>query len=289
MAPETKYMNATVDGVNVFYRTAGSTTNPTILLLHGFPSSSHQYRDLIPLLADKYRVIAPDLPGFGFTEVPEDRQYKYTFDNLAKTVSALLDELSVKDFIPYIFDYGAPVGLRLALERPSSVKAIISQSGNAYEVGLGAFWDPIRKYWASGSQADREALKPYLLGHPPTKWQYEYGTPDLSVVAPETYTLDYALLSRPGNNDIQLDLFQDYANNLPMYPKAQEYFRKSQVPLLAVWGKNDLIFVPPGAEAFKKDLPKADIELIDAGHFAVESDTVYIGQRILKFLEKNGL
>lgn len=289
MAVEVKYLSLNVDGLSLFYRTAGLETNPTILLLHGFPSSSHQYRKLIPLLADKYHVLAPDLPGFGFTEVPESRQYAYTFDSLAKTVSAFLDKLSVSSFSVYIFDYGAPTGLRLALERPDAVKAIISQNGNAYDEGLGDFWDLIRKYWVSGAQADREALKPALLGFAPTKWQYEYGSPDTEVIAPETYTLDYALLSRPGNNDIQLDLFKDYANNLPLYPKFQEYFRTSKVPLLAVWGKNDLIFVPPGAEAFKRDLPDAEIHLIDAGHFAVETHTATIAKLIREFLEKNGV
>lgn len=289
MAIEVKYLNVSVDGLSLFYRTAGLATNPTILLLHGFPSSSHQFRNLIPLLADKYHVLAPDFPGFGFTEVPDSRQYAYTFENIAKTVSLFLDELSISSFSVYIFDYGAPTGLRLALERPSAVKAIISQNGNAYDEGLGAFWDPIRKYWASGSQADREALIPALLGFAPTKWQYEYGSPNTDVIAPETYTLDYTLLSRPGNNDIQLDLFKDYANNLPFYPQFQEYFRKSQVPLLAVWGKNDLIFVPPGAEAFKRDLPQAEIHLIDAGHFAIETDTVTIANLIREFLAKNGV
>lgn len=289
MASEVKYLNVNVDGLNLFYRTAGLATNPTVLLLHGFPSSSHQYRNLIPLLADKYHVLAPDLPGFGFTEVPESRQYAYTFDNLAKTISLFLDELSVKTFSVYIFDYGAPTGLRLALERPGAVKAIISQNGNAYDEGLGAFWDPIRKYWASGAQEDREALRPALLGFAPTKWQYAFGSPNPEVIAPETYTLDYTLLSRPGNNDIQLDLFKDYASNLPLYPKFQEYFRNSQVPLLAVWGKNDLIFVPPGAEAFKRDLPNAEIHLIDAGHFAIETHTIEIANLIREFLAKNGV
>ena len=289
MAPETKYLNVSVDGLSLFYRTAGQETYPTILLLHGFPSSSHQFRNLIPLLADKYHVVAPDFPGFGFTEVPDSRNYVYTFDNIAKTISLFLDALSINSFSVYIFDYGAPTGLRLALERPSQVKAIISQNGNAYDEGLGAFWDPIRKYWASGAQADREALIPALLGFAPTKWQYEYGSPDTTVIAPETYNLDYTLMSRPGNNDIQLDLFKDYANNLPLYPKFQEYFRNTQVPLLAVWGKNDLIFVPPGAEAFKRDLPQSEIHLVDAGHFTVETHTVTIATLMREFLAKNGV
>ena len=289
MAPSTLYANVAVDELSMFYRTAGVSTNPTILLLHGFPSSSHQYRNLIPLLAERYYVVAPDMPGFGFTTVPSSRQYSYTFSSLAKTVSLFLDALNIKTFSVYIFDYGAPTALRIALERPTAVSAIISQNGNAYLEGLGEFWDPIRKYWDSDSQIDREALVPALLEFGPTKWHYENGSPDIGIIAPETYHLDYALMSRPGNNDIQLDLFKDYVTNLPLYPDFQEYFRKSQVPLLAVWGKNDLIFVPPGAGAFKKDLPKSEVHLIDAGHFAIETHTGLIAGMILGFLGKNGI
>lgn len=278
-----------VDGLSIFYRTAGDPTSPTILLLHGFPSSSHQYRKLIPLLAGKYHVLAPDLPGFGFTTVPPAREYSYKFSSLATTVGLFLDALSIEKFSVYIFDYGAPTALRLALQRPKAITAIISQNGNAYEEGLGAFWDPIRKYWKSGAQEDREALVPALLGFAPTEWQYLNGSPHPESIGPETYHLDYALMSRPGNNDIQLDLFKDYETNLPLYPEFQDFFRKTQVPLLAVWGKNDLIFVPPGAEAFKKDLPKAEVHLIDAGHFAVETDAGLIAELILKFLSKNGV
>lgn len=278
-----------VDGLSLFYRTAGSSSNPTILLLHGFPSSSHQYRNLMPLLADKYHVLAPDLPGFGFTSIPAERRYSYKFSSLATTVGLFLDALSIKKFSVYIFDYGAPTALRLMLDRPGAVTAIISQNGNAYDEGLGAFWDPIRKYWASGAQEDREALIPALLEFGPTKWQYEFGSPHPDSIAPETYHLDAALMKRPGNFDIQLDFFKDYASNLPLYPKFQDYFREKQLPVLAVWGKNDLIFVPPGAEAFKRDLPKAEVHLIDAGHFAVETHTEYIAELMLKFLGENGI
>jgi pimeloyl-ACP methyl ester carboxylesterase len=287
--PVTALRNITIPtGETVFYREAGSATAPTILLLHGFPTSSHQYRNLIPLLAGKYHVLAPDLPGFGFTTVPDN--YVYTFDNLATTISTWLKTIpnSPKKYSIYIFDYGAPTGLRLALENPSAVSAIISQNGNAYVEGLGEAWAPIQKYWASNSNADRDGIR-FTLAAGTTKWQYEFGTPDLSTIAPETYTLDQALLDRPGNNDIQLDLFYDYRKNVDLYPKFHEYFKTSQVPLLAVWGKNDAFFIPPGAEAFKKDLPKVEVHLLDAGHFAVESHTSEISELILAFLGKNGI
>ncbi|KAL4867986.1 hypothetical protein BDV12DRAFT_186269 [Aspergillus spectabilis] len=237
------------------------------------PSSSHQYRNLIPILAAKYRVLTPDPPGFGFTEVPEG--FQCTFDNLAGVVSDLLDELSVTRFSVFIFDYGAPTGLRLALQRPDAVQAIISQDGNAYEEGLGGFWDTIRELWTSNNDSEvRSKLASSLLTFETTKWQYDEETQSSCVIAPESYHLDFALLQRPGNSEIQLDLFQ-------------EYFRHSQVPLLAVWGENDQIFIPPGAEAFKRDLPKAEVHLLDAGHFAVETETEEIGRLILEFLGKN--
>ena len=275
-------------GEKIFYRTAGPISAPTILLLHGFPSSSHQYRNLIPFLATKYRVIAPDLPGFGFTELPST--YKYSFDNIAKTISTFLETIPSppEKYSIYIFDYGAPTGLRLALSKPSAVSAIFSQNGNAYVEGLSAFWDPIKKYWASDSTEDREALAGFLKIEG-TKWQYETGTPDPNSIAPETYTLDQALMDRPGNKDIQLDLFKDYENNVKLYPAFHKFFRESQVPLLAAWGKNDEIFPPPGAEAFKRDLPNAEIHLLNAGHFAVETETEEIARLMLAFLEKNGI
>jgi len=281
----TNYIAA--DGLNIFYREAGPKHAPVILLLHGFPSSSHQYRHLIPILSKKYHVIAPDLPGFGFTEVPDTRSYTYTFENLTTSVEAFLDALNTKKFSVYIFDYGAPTALRLALRRPDAVQAIISQNGNAYEEGLGAFWDPLRALWKSNSTEDREMIRSAFLNLEATKWQYEDGSK--SPVAPEAYYLDFALLSRPGNQEIQLDIFYDYRNNVKLYPEFQEYFRKSQVPVLAAWGKNDTIFIPEGAEAFKRDLPNAEVHLLDAGHFAVETNTVEIGDLILKFLSSNGI
>ncbi|KAJ7777700.1 putative Alpha/beta hydrolase [Mycena maculata] len=276
-------------GISVFYRTASPAENPgapTILLLHGFPSSSHQYRNLIPLLARHYSVVAPDLPGFGFTAVPAERNYTYTFAALTQTIGAFLDALSIKSFAVYIFDYGAPVLLRLALERPTAITAIVSQNGNAYKEGLGAAWAPIEKYWASGSAADRAAVAAALLTYDTTKWQYTHGTRDPGAIEPESYTLDWALLQRPGNFDIQLDLFYDYQTNVALYPKFQAYFRESQVPLLAVWGKNDVFFVLLGAEAFKRDLPEAEVILLDAGHFAGETEKAEIAGLMLKFLQR---
>ncbi|KAJ4287928.1 hypothetical protein N0V90_011943 [Kalmusia sp. IMI 367209] len=272
-------------GENVFYREAGAPTSPTILLLHGFPSSSNQFRNLIPLLASKYRVIAPDFPGFGFTNV--SATYTHTFDNIANTVDTFLAEIPnpPQKFSIYIFDYGAPVGLRIALKHPEKIQAIIAQNGNAYEEGLEEFWDPIRELWnTNNSLPAREALLPFL--HTGTKGQYVNGEPDPSTIDPTSYTLDQTLIERPGNIDIQLDLFYDYRTNLLLYPKFQEYFRKTQVPLLAAWGRNDIIFPVSGAEAYKKDLPKAEINLLDAGHFAVESHTASIAGLIIDFLNR---
>jgi len=275
-------------GENVFYRSAGPDSAPTILLLHGFPSSSHQYRNLIPLLATKYRVIAPDLPGFGFTELPPS--YNYTFDNLAKTIGTFLETIPdpPEKYSIYIFDYGAPTGLRLALSKPSAIQAIVTQNGNAYVEGLGPAWQPIKQYWATGSVQDRDALRPFLTLEG-TKGQYTNGTKDLTTLAPESYYLDQALLDRAGNKEIQLDLFKDYENNVELYPQFQKFFKESQVPLLAVWGKHDVFFIPPGAEAFKRDLPNAEVILLDAGHFAVETETQEVGKLMLAFLEKNGI
>jgi pimeloyl-ACP methyl ester carboxylesterase len=288
MSTQTKHLTLPKSNISIFYREKGDKDRPVILLLHGFPSSSHQYRKLIPLLATKYRAIAPDLPGFGFTEVPSTPEFKYTFASLASTIGEFLDVLEIKKFIVYIFDYGAPTGLRLALERPHAIQAIISQSGNAYEEGLGEFWDPIRNFWAGDNiPEERESLKRALLSFEATRWQYVEGTRDLSTIAPESYHLDYALLQRPGNDEIQIDLFRDYASNVKLYPEFHKYFRERQVPLLAIWGRNDKIFVPEGAEAFKRDLPDAEVKLIDAGHFAVESDAGLIAEKVLGFLEKN--
>lgn len=274
-------------GTKMFYREkAPDTDSPVILLLHGFPSSSHQFRNLIPLLATKYRVIAPDLPGFGFTEVPPS--FIYTFDNLTAEVEQFLDELCIPKFSIYIFDYGAPVGLSLALNRPGAVQSIISQNGNAYEDGFGDIWEPVKSFWASENSADdRAKIGDTMLSFDMTKFQYEHGTPDIWCIAPESYHLDYALMQRPGNKEIQIDLFKDYESNISRYPEFHNYFQKSQVPVLAIWGKNDLFFIPAGAEAFKRDLPNAEIKFIDAGHFAVESDTDIIAYYMLAFMNKH--
>ena len=253
--PVTTVQKIEADGVNVFYREAGDPGAPVVLLLHGFPTSSFMFRELIPRLADKFRVIAPDLPGFGFTEVPEKRKYTYSFDALAHTIEAFTEALGLNRYAIYIFDYGAPTGLRLAMAHPERVSAIISQNGNAYEEGLGDAWGPIRKYWAEPTAENSEVIRKNILTMEGTRWQYTHGVANPESIAPESYTLDVALLERKGNKDIQLDLFLDYASNVKLYPKFQEYFRKSKPPLLAIWGKNDPFFIPPGAEAYQKDLP----------------------------------
>ena len=277
------YQRVTIDGNQVFYREAGSKTNPTLLLLHGFPTSSHMFRDLIPALAAKYHVVAPDLPGFGFSDPPDRAQFRYTFENLAKVIGRFTEVIGLDRFAIYIFDYGAPVGLRLALAHPDRITAIISQNGNAYEEGLSEGWNPIQKYWQEPTAENRDALRNFLMPEA-TKWQYTHGVPDESLVAPESYALDSALLARPGNDEIQLDLFLDYASNVALYPKFQEYFRTKRPPLLAVWGKNDPFFLPPGAEAYKRDIPDAEVHVLDTGHFALETHFQAIADRIQDFL-----
>src|ERR1700677_3474231 len=277
------------DGVHVFYREAGPADAPVILLLHGFPTSSFQYRELIPRLAGRYRVIAPDLPGFGFTNVPNERHYAYSFDALAKTAEAFVDARGLRRYALYVFDYGAPVGLRLAVAQPERVTALISQNGNAYEEGLGDAWAPIRKYWAEPTAENRDILRQTVLTAGGTRWQYTHGVANPEDVPPESYTLDTALLERPGNKEIQLDLFLDYASNVQLYPKFQEYFRRSKPPLLAIWGKNDPFFIPAGAKAFQKDLPKAEVQFLDTGHFAVETHVVEIAAAMKDFFAANGI
>jgi pimeloyl-ACP methyl ester carboxylesterase len=276
------------DGVRVFYRAAGDEKAPVLLLLHGFPASSFMFRELIPRLANDYRVIAPDLPGFGFTQVLAERKYAYTFDGLAATIEAFTRALKLDRYAIYVFDYGAPTGFRLAMGHPERVTAIISQNGNAYEEGLSEGWNPIQKYWKEPTPANRAALRDFLKPEA-TKWQYTHGVTDPESVPPEAYTLDAALLERPGNENIQLDLFLDYASNVKLYPRFQEYFRKSQPPLLAIWGKNDPFFLPPGAKAFQKDLPKAKVQFLDTGHFALETHVVDIAAAIQDFLSANGI
>ena len=232
----TRYKQATVDGNKIFYREAGPEKAAAILLLHGFPTSSHMFRNLIPALADRYHVVAPDLPGFGFSDAPDRRRFRYTFENLAKVIDGFVQSIGLKRHAIYVFDYGAPVGLRLALAHPERITAIISQNGNAYEQGLSEGWNPIQRYWKEPSEANRTALRDFLKPEA-TKWQYVHGVQDETLVAPEAYQLDSALLGRPGIDEIQLDLFLDYASNVALYPKFQEYFRVKQPPVLAVWGK----------------------------------------------------
>lgn len=279
-------------GIEVFYRTAGPEDGSIVLLLHGFPTSSIQYNDLILILANAgYRIIAPDLPGFGFTKVPESLDFKYTFANLTDTVDDFLKKLDINKFAMYIMDYGAPTGLRLALKRPDQVSAIVTQNGNAYLEGLGEFWDPIRTLWATepGTRDEKDAraaVQKALLTYDATKWQYEFGEPKPEVVDPVHWELDWALMNRPGNFDIQLDLFKSYGSNLDLYPQFQEWFRKTKVPLLAAWGKNDLIFIKEGAGPYKKDLPDAEIHLLEGGHFVGVAQPELVGGLVSDFLKR---
>jgi pimeloyl-ACP methyl ester carboxylesterase len=281
----TTYHHAVVSQHKIFYREAGPENAPAILLLHGFPTSSHMFRNLIPALSDRYRVIAPDLPGFGFSDAPDHETFVYTFENLAKVIESFTHSIGLDRYSIYVFDYGAPVGFRLALAHPERIAAIISQNGNAYEEGLSEGWNPIQKYWREPTAKNRAALRDFLTPAA-TKWQYVHGVQNETLVAPEAYALDSALLARPGNDEIQLDLFLDYSSNVALYPKFQEYFRIQKPPLLAVWGKNDPFFLPPGAEAFKQDNPDAEVHFYDTGHFALETHHEEIAAAIRDFLHR---
>ncbi len=280
-----RYKKQTIDGIKIFYREAGEASNLTVLLLHGFPTSSHMYRNLIPQLAADYHVVAPDYPGFGHSDMPPRDEFNYTFDNYTGLVNRLLAQIGVDRFVPYVFDYGAPVGFRLFHRYPERVAAIISQNGNAYSDGISGFWDPIKAYWETGAKKEREALR-WLTSLQATQWQYENGVPSkrLEYLSPDGWQHDQSLLDRAGNVEIQLDLFYDYRTNIPLYPAWQEAFRQHQPPLLAVWGQNDEIFVAPGAEAYKRDLPEAEIHLLDTGHFALETNGDEIAALIKRFL-----
>ena len=277
-----RHRTVDVEGVRVFYREAGPADAPTVLLLHGFPSASHMFRNLIPQLAERYHVVAPDFPGFGLTLVPSG--FRYTFDNLARVVNGFTQAIGLSRYAIYVFDYGAPVGWRLAMAHPDRVSAIVTQNGNGYEEGLGEGpWAPVKAYWDNPDEAHRRALHA-LVSDEMTQWQYLDGVPDPTRVAPDGYLLDQYFLSRPGQLDIQMDLFLDYASNVALYPALHAYFRAHRPPLLAVWGRNDTIFIPPGAEAFKRDLPDAEIHFVDSGHFALETHHAEIGARMLDFL-----
>jgi pimeloyl-ACP methyl ester carboxylesterase len=279
------YQKVDVDGIGVFYREAGAKDAPTILLLHGFPTAGHMFRDLIPQLADRFRLVAPDLPGFGKSDMPAPDTFTYTFENIANVIDRFTEIIGLPRFAMYVFDYGAPVGFRLAVRHPDRINAIISQNGNAYEEGLSDGWTPIRAYWQEPSLANREALRSFLAPDT-TRWQYTHGVPDETAVSPDGYSLDNFYLARPGADEVQLDLFGDYKSNVALYPTFQEYFRKHKPPFLAAWGKNDPFFLPAGAEAFKRDIPGAQVHFFDTGHFALETHANEIAALIRDFLAR---
>jgi pimeloyl-ACP methyl ester carboxylesterase len=277
------YRSANVDDLRVFYREAGAADAPALLLLHGFPSASHMFRDLIPLLADRFHIVAPDLPGFGQSDMPARGKFAYTFDHLADVIGRFTEVIGLDRFAMYVFDYGAPTGFRIAVKHPERISAIISQNGNAYEEGLSEGWTPIRAYWQEPSQANREALRAFLTPET-TRWQYTHGVASKTTVSPDGQSLDNFYLARPGADDVQLDLFGDYKSNVALYPVFQNYFRTHRPPFLAVWGKNDPFFLPPGAEAFKRDIPNAVVRFFDTGHFALETHANEIAAAIRDFL-----
>ena len=278
-----KYRTVSVDGLKIFYREAGAADAPALLLLHGFPSASHMFRDLIPLLADRFHIVAPDLPGFGQSDMPARGRFKYTFDNIAGAIDRFTEVVGLDRFAVYVFDYGAPTGFRIAMKHPDRITAIISQNGNAYEEGLSDGWNPIRAYWQESSQANRDALRAFLAPET-TRWQYTHGVSDEGTVSPDGQSLDNFYLARPGADEVQLDLFGNYKSNVALYPAFQDYFRTHRPPFPAVWGKNDPFFLPAGAEAFKRDIPGAVIRFFDTGHFALETHAEEIAAAIRDFL-----
>jgi pimeloyl-ACP methyl ester carboxylesterase len=285
--PTVSYKTARVNGFNIFFREAGDPQKPAVLLLHGFPTSSHMFRNLIPQLADDFHVIAPDLPGFGFSDAPAHDQFDYTFEHVAQVMGDFVEQIGLKKFAVYVFDYGAPTGFRMALRFPDRIAALISQNGNAYVEGLSKDWAPVQAYWENPTGENRQALRK-LQTLETTRWQYYHGvTNPEERIAPEAILLDQTLLDRPQSAEIQLDLIGDYKSNVALYPKFQEFFRTYQPPTLAVWGKNDPFFLPPGAEAYKRDNPKAKVVFYDTGHFALETHAAEMGQEILTFLKAN--
>jgi pimeloyl-ACP methyl ester carboxylesterase len=285
-AAEVRYRTVKVDGLDIFYREAGVAGAPTLLLLHGFPTSSQMFRNLIPLLADRYHIVAPDYPGFGQSSQPPREQFEYTFDKLARVVDGFTEQLKLEKFTIYVQDYGAPIGYRIASVHPERIAGIIVQNGNAYDEGLdNDFWKPLKKYWAQPTAENREALRGFLAIEA-TKWQYLHGARNPENISPDAWTLDQAGLDRPGNKEIQLDLFLSYGTNPPLYPAWQKYFREHQPPTLVVWGKNDQIFPAAGAEPYKQDLKNLDYNILDTGHFALEEDGSLIAAKIREFMEK---
>lgn len=284
----TMHKSVKIDGLDIFYREAGPSDAPVLLLLHGFPTSSHMFRNLIPALSDRYHVIAPDYPGFGQSSMPPVSEFKYTFDHLANVVEAFTEKLSLKRYSLYVMDYGAPVGFRLAEKHPERVQSLIIQNGNAYEEGLRDFWVPFKTYWKDSSEKNAAPLRNFFTLDA-TRWQYTHGTRHVEAISPDNWLVDQTLMDRPGNKDIQLALFLDYGSNPPLYPKWQAYFRKHQPPTLIVWGKNDQIFPATGAEPYRRDLQNVDFHLLDTGHFALEEDGETISTLIRGFLTKQNL
>jgi pimeloyl-ACP methyl ester carboxylesterase len=281
--PSIKYRTVDVDAFKIFYREAGEPGAPKVLLLHGFPSAGHMFRDLIPLLADRFHVLAPDLPGFGQSDMPARSQFKYSFDNIAHLIDRFTEVVGFERFAIYVFDYGAPTGFRLAMWHPERITAIVSQNGNAYKEGLSDGWNPIRAYWEDPSVQNRNALRSFLTPET-TRWQYIHGVPDAALVSPDGTALDNFYLARPGADEVQLDLFADYQSNIALYPAFQDYFRTHRPPLLAAWGKNDPFFLPAGANAFKRDIPHADVRFFDTGHFALETHAEPIARAMRELL-----
>ncbi|MEH1915125.1 alpha/beta fold hydrolase [Nostoc sp.] len=279
----TTYRTVSIDGLDIFYREAGSRSNPTILLLHGFPTSSHMFRNLISALGDRFHLVAPDYPGYGNSSMPTVNEFDYTFDNLAEIVEKFIAAIDLKKYSLYVMDYGAPIGYRIAAKYPERVEALIVQNGNAYEEGLREFWNPIKAYWQERSPENADKLK-HLVNLETTKWQYTNGVRNLEAISPDTWNMDQLFLDRPGNDEIQLALLYSYGTNPPLYPQWQEYFRKYQPPTLIVWGKNDYIFPPEGAHPYKRDLKDVELHLLDTGHFALEEEGDAITDHIRRFL-----